>query len=62
MSITRRMLLSLPIAAPFLDLVTKSAVGDDLYFPPPDAQGGWRTLNQPSEIRTRVGIDKSQTR
>jgi CubicO group peptidase (beta-lactamase class C family) len=60
MGLTRRTLLSLPVAVPLLNLAARVAVGDDLYFPPPDAQGGWRTLNQPSEIRTRVGIDKSR--
>jgi CubicO group peptidase (beta-lactamase class C family) len=60
MSLTRRTLLSLPVAIPLLNLAARTAVGDDLYFPPPDAQGGWRTLSQPSEIRTLTGIDKSR--
>jgi CubicO group peptidase (beta-lactamase class C family) len=41
-------------------MATRTAVGDDLYFPPPDAQGGWRRLDQPPEIRTIAGIDKSR--
>jgi CubicO group peptidase (beta-lactamase class C family) len=57
MSLTRRTLLSLPVAIPLLNLAARTAVGDDLYFPPPDAQGGWRTLSQPSEIRTLTGIE-----
>jgi CubicO group peptidase (beta-lactamase class C family) len=60
MTLTRRTLLSLPIAVPFLNLATRTAVGDDLYFPSPDAQGGWRRLDEPSEIRTLAGIDKSR--
>jgi CubicO group peptidase (beta-lactamase class C family) len=27
------------------------------YFPPPDNEGGWRTLTEPSEIRKIAGID-----
>ncbi len=27
------------------------------YFPPPDAQGGWRTLKDPAKIRAVAGID-----
>ena len=27
------------------------------YFPPPDNQGGWRTLDEPSKIRTLAGMD-----
>ena len=60
MSLTRRTLLSLPVAVPLLNLAARAAGGDDLYFPRPDAQGGWRTLTQPSEIRTLAGIDKSR--
>jgi CubicO group peptidase (beta-lactamase class C family) len=60
MSLTRRTLLSLPVAVPLLNLAARTAVGDDLYFPPPDAQGGWRTLSRPSEIRALGGIDKGR--
>jgi CubicO group peptidase (beta-lactamase class C family) len=27
------------------------------YFPPPDSKGGWRTLKDSSEIRTKAGLD-----
>jgi hypothetical protein len=27
------------------------------YFPPPDSQGGWRTLNDSAKIRKVAGID-----
>ncbi len=30
------------------------------YFPPPDSQGGWRTLNNPKEIREKAGLDLSR--
>jgi CubicO group peptidase (beta-lactamase class C family) len=64
MTLTRRTLLSLPVAVPLLNLAARTAAGaaadNDLYFPPADAQGGWRTLTQPAEIRTLTGIDKSR--
>jgi hypothetical protein len=60
MALTRRTLLSLPIAVPFLNLATHTATSEDRYFPPSDAQGGWRTLENPSEIRALTGIDKAR--
>lgn len=27
------------------------------YFPPPDSEGGWRTLKDPREIRDKTGLD-----
>ncbi len=27
------------------------------YFPPPDSEGGWRTLKDPAEIREKAGMD-----
>jgi CubicO group peptidase (beta-lactamase class C family) len=60
MTLTRRTLLSLPVAIPLLNLAARTAVGDELYFPPADAQGGWRTLVQAAEIRTLTGIDKNR--
>ena len=27
------------------------------YFPPPDSQGGWRTLKEPDKIRKTGGMD-----
>src|SRR5437016_60996 len=30
------------------------------YFPPPDSEGGWRTLKTTSEIRKRAGMDMSR--
>ncbi|HEV2272989.1 MAG TPA: serine hydrolase [Acidobacteriaceae bacterium] len=57
MALTRRTLLSLPFAVPLLRLAVHAAVSDEPYFPPPDAQGGWRTLERASEIRALAGID-----
>ena len=60
MTLSRRTLLSLPITAPLLNLAAHMATGEETYFPPPDAQGGWRTLEQPAEVRTRTGIDTTR--
>lgn len=64
MALTRRKLLTLPAALPFLNLpaasIPSSAPKDESYFPPPDSQGGWRTLKDPSEIRAVAGIDSSR--
>src|SRR6201996_8593371 len=60
MSLTRRTLLTLPVAVPLLNLAARTAEGDDLYIPPPDAEGGWRTLKEPAEIRSMTGIDKNR--
>ena len=58
MTLTRRTLLALPVAVPLLNMAAaRTASGEDLYFPPSDAQGGWRTLERPSEIRALTGID-----
>lgn len=43
-----------------MNLAARTAVGDDLYYPAPDAQGGWRTLSQASEIRSLAGIEKNR--
>jgi CubicO group peptidase (beta-lactamase class C family) len=59
-TLTRRTLLSLPVALPFLNLATRTAKGEELYFPPSDAAGGWRILETASEIRNRTGIDKAR--
>src|SRR3954468_17312741 len=43
----------------FLLLTPTISLADD-YFPPPDAQGGWRTANTPADIRTLAGMDAAQ--
>jgi CubicO group peptidase (beta-lactamase class C family) len=61
MSLTRRTLLALPAALPgalsMMNLLAQVAPAEEVYYPPPDTNGGWRTLNQPSEIRSTTGID-----
>src|SRR4051812_22227856 len=62
----RRMISSLLVfsrrmfsRATFLALILSAfagAYGED-YFPPPDSQGGWRTLTTPAEIRAKAGMD-----
>ncbi len=60
MALTRRTLLSLPVAVPLLNLAARAAGSDPLYFPPPDSRGGWRTLEGATEIRNRTGIDTAR--
>lgn len=36
------------------------AAGSQDYFPPPESQGGWRTLDQPDQIRELAGMDPEQ--
>src|SRR4051812_48938878 len=33
------------------------AAADETYYPPPDAQGGWRTPANPAEVRDKAGLD-----
>jgi CubicO group peptidase (beta-lactamase class C family) len=35
-------------------------LSDVTYFPPPDAAGGWRTLNDAEEVRRVAGMDKKK--
>lgn len=30
------------------------------YFPPPDKEGGWRSLSDPTELQTKAGMQKSK--
>ena len=41
----------------FLFLIAIGLYGSDKYFPPPDANGGWRTLKDNGAIREKTGID-----
>jgi CubicO group peptidase (beta-lactamase class C family) len=36
------------------------AKAEQTYFPPPDSQGGWRTLKDAKEIREKAGLDLAQ--
>lgn len=40
----------------FAALLFSSAYAED-YFPPPDSQGGWRTLRDAAQIRKTAGMD-----
>jgi CubicO group peptidase (beta-lactamase class C family) len=37
-----------------------AAEGADSYFPPPDSEGGWRTLTNAADIRRITGMDLSR--
>ena len=43
------------IAVTVLSFVTTVHAAD--YFPPPDSDGGWRTLKDPKQIRELAGMD-----
>jgi CubicO group peptidase (beta-lactamase class C family) len=45
-----------PIAILLLFSLSAMSAADD-YFPPPDAQGGWRTLRDAAAIRKTAGMD-----
>ena len=36
-----------------------AALSPEEYFPPPDPEGGWRSLSTPEEIRRVAGMDKT---
>ena len=60
--IKRRGLLSLPLAAPLLAASSRTGkssyrYSDDVYYPPPDQQGGWRPLKTAATIRRTAGLD-----
>ena len=44
------------LAGALLVTLSLSARAAD-YFPPPDTEGGWRTLTDPREIRDKAGLD-----
>ena len=56
MPLDRRAFLTLPTVAPLL-AGGNPGNRNSAYFPPPDKQGGWRTLNQADEIRRTAGIE-----
>lgn len=60
MTMTRRTAISLPIAASFLNIAARAGIKETPYFPQPDTQGGWRTLDQVSQIRSTGGLDKGR--
>src|SRR4051812_41494198 len=53
---------SLPLLAALAALTlapspSRSAARTGDYFPPPDSQGGWRTLKDAESIRKKAGMD-----
>jgi CubicO group peptidase (beta-lactamase class C family) len=47
--------------ATFLALLTRAASPEEnLYFPPPESQGGWRKLDNPADVRRLAGIDPTK--
>lgn len=57
--LTKRLILSMKSLPTLLILVLlgSSAVFAGDYFPPPDSEGGWRTLKDAKEIREKAGMD-----
>src|SRR5205807_7775476 len=45
-----------PLVSLLLLLTPALPAGED-YFPPPDGQGGWRTLKDAAEVRKVAGMD-----
>ena len=41
---------------PFMEMAGKP-YAEKIYFPPPDTQGGWRTLEQPEDVLQKTGFD-----
>jgi CubicO group peptidase (beta-lactamase class C family) len=60
MTLTRRTLIYLPVTVSLLNLAARADMHESPYFPPPDAQGGWRILDQASKIRIVGAMDKAR--
>ena len=45
------------VAVAILLLIARPALEGADYFPPPDSDGGWRTLKEAAEIRDKAGMD-----
>jgi len=58
MTATRRSILGLPGA--FLLNRVAGLSKEHSYFPPPDAEGGWRTLKDPKKVSKTVRMDVSK--
>ena len=49
------------LAGLLLSLAARAAADESVtYFPPPESQGGWRSLNSADEIRTTAGMDPAK--
>jgi len=44
----------LSLSGLFLGVATARA---DEYFPPPDTEGGWRTITEPAKVLETTGVD-----
>jgi CubicO group peptidase (beta-lactamase class C family) len=49
--------MAFPLLVAAAVAVPTEARGGEIYFPPPDSQGGWRTANTAEEVRQRAGLD-----
>ncbi len=56
MIISHRVVTALVLGA----LVASFVPAAENYFPPPDAQGGWRNLSDPTQIQKITGMDKKK--
>jgi CubicO group peptidase (beta-lactamase class C family) len=59
MTLTRRTLISLPLAIPFLNMTARAGVNESRHFPPADTQGGWRTADKGALTRVVGGLEKT---
>ena len=48
---------TLTLLLSLIALAVPAARAADVYFPPSDADGGWRTLKDPGDVRKQAGID-----
>ena len=51
------MLLTLILLPAVLTLLNLSHAADNTYFPPPDSEGGWRTLTTAADVQAKAGMD-----
>jgi CubicO group peptidase (beta-lactamase class C family) len=54
---TSRLRMRFPLLPLLVVLLGMSMAHAAAYFPPPDSQGGWRTLTGPTAIRKKAGLD-----
>jgi CubicO group peptidase (beta-lactamase class C family) len=59
-TVNRRSLLSAALAAPLFPYSGRAATQSKSYYPPSDVKGGWRTLENASEVRRVAGIDTAR--
>src|ERR1035438_1345629 len=54
---TRMTAVPLRVLACMIFVLPLGSAENENYFPPPDKEGGWRTLSDPAKIRAIAGID-----